>query len=515
MTNVARDKKKSNFVEQTSIPSGATFDFVNNGTNYKITKENMVSEFGTTGSLEQEGASTGTPVLDVDGTTNNIRNIEDGPGVKASVSAENGIKIEHNFTQGSTGAQLISDLTSTQTVFRTLEAGQGINVTEQNGHIQIATSATPATTKTVIINEEADFPTAVAGVITLAEDTQYFITNDISTTSRFVLGSATVVTGSDGTLITLTYTGTDAMFTSVDNSNKIRDMIIDCSSGSFLDISCSVGTNIFQVKNVNITCDEIGTIDNLFVTSFDTVIWRAISDGITFLNNNNIISFFQNLGTILAGTFVDLGVSTFDGFSFSNSQETLPAGTTFISGAANSANVNSGGLATVINTRATGAGTPLSGITSADALWEFSGNNGISDSINSMLGVHGGATLTIAAANTPVIIGSTWTISHESRFSGAANGIFTYTGKGAHVNINATITADLLTATDDCTFYIYKNGIQETNSAIQREFSAGNPGNISMIWQLDLETNDTISIYAENNDTSVNIEIINAIIGIS
>lgn len=517
MSNTSRDIKKSNFTQQTTIPSGATFDFVYNGANYKISYADMVASFGTVGTISQLGLSTATPILNIDGTDNQIRNIEDGPGVKASVSSHGGVKVEHNFTQGTTGAQILKNSTETQPIFRTILQGSGISVAEQNGYIQIALSATPVTTKTIIVNEEADFPAAVSGVITLEANTEYYMTNDITTSSRFVLGSSTVLTGSDGTLITLTYSGTGIMFTSVNNSNKIKDVIVSCTSGTFCAVSCASCQSVFQVVNTRVLCDTIGTIDGIYTASFQNIIWGVVTDGLTFLNNNSIISFFQNIGTLTAGTFVDLGTSTFDGFTFSNSQGELPAGTILISGAADSGNVNSGGFATVINTRATGLGTPLSGITTSDSLWEFFANNGITDSINSLLATNAGNTVTIAALNTPVIIGATWVSSHESRFEGTAGGRFTYTGKGAHVAISATITAELDgTPTDrNCTFYIFKNGTEVTSSGIQRKLVTGSPGNLSLVWQEDLATNDYLEIFVENNESTEDVIINSAILGIS
>ena len=46
--------------------------------------------------------------------------------------------------------------------------------------IQIALSGAPVSTKTVIVTEASDFPTPSAGVITLAADTDYLISNDIA-----------------------------------------------------------------------------------------------------------------------------------------------------------------------------------------------------------------------------------------------------------------------------------------------------------------------------------------------
>ncbi len=86
--------KKSDFVASTSVADTSTFDFVINGENKKITKANLLTALGVTGTISQDGAVTGTPVLDVSGTPNFlIRNLEEGPGIDLSLSPENGITI--------------------------------------------------------------------------------------------------------------------------------------------------------------------------------------------------------------------------------------------------------------------------------------------------------------------------------------------------------------------------------------------------------------------------------------
>ncbi len=511
-----RNIKKSDFIakEATGLVDSDTFDFVQNGTNFKISLAELVKKFGAIGTLVQIGDATGVPVLVVDGTNNQIRNIIGKSGIVASVSASDGIQLDHNFTVDATGVPIMSDATATSPTLRSIRAGTGVSVAAINGAVQIALSATPVSNKTVIVNEMADFPTAATGVITLEADTLYFITNDLTTSDRFVLSADTVVAGSDGTLIELAYTGSGVMFTSLNNSNKLKDIILTASSGTLFSVT-GTGAEVFQINNCRVACDTIGVVDAMFVASFSSILWNVTTDGITFLNNNSVIAFDANVVAIAAGTFVDLGVSTTGGFSFVNSLGTIPSGATFISGAPDSANITAGGLATVLNTRAQGAGTPLAGITPSDALWEFAFNNGIVNSINSLLAHHTGGTVVIAASGTPVKIGATWTFSHESRFTGNADGTFTYVGKGSHVNLVASVTADIPSGVDDLTFYFYKNGIQEANSGVLREFDSGDPGNISMVWQMDLETDDTVSVWVENNDTSVNVIIEHILVSIS
>lgn len=512
------DIKKSQFItkDATGVSSTDTFDFVQDGQNFKITLAELATKLGVTGTLAQLGDATGIPTLKITGAANELRNVIGGPGILASLSVADGIEIKQNFTVDATGVPILINPTFASPTLRSLVAGSGINISASNGSIQFALAATPASTKTVIVNEMTDFPAAVGSVITLDADTAYFVTNDLTTASRFVLQDDTVVMATDGTLISLVYTGTDTMFTSVNASNKIKDIRLTCATGKLLDVS-GAGTEIFQLINLNVdSCDEIGDIDGISVLNIENVVWsNIITTGMLVAGSINIMSIFQNITYLNGGKFIDLGTCTFNGFNYGNSMAVLAAGTYNISGMVSSGNVNTGGLGAVTNNRAWGLGTPIENITTKDALWQFHLNSGAPDSRSSALLSNAGCTVTIAASNTPVIIGATWVAEDLSRFTATAGGRFTYIGSGDTVSITASITADVASGVDDCTFYVYKNGIQEANSGILRELDAGDPGNLSVVWELTLTTGDYVELWAENNDTSVNVVIHKAVLRIS
>ena len=142
MTDRAQGRKKSQFVQQTSVLPGSYLDYVVNGTNYKISYNDFVTNLGVTGSIVQEGSVTGTPVLDVDGSTNNIRNLENGPGITTAVSPENGITISHNFTVNTDGLPVLVNPTADSPTIASIVAGSGISVTAVNSSgIQISSIA--------------------------------------------------------------------------------------------------------------------------------------------------------------------------------------------------------------------------------------------------------------------------------------------------------------------------------------------------------------------------------------
>ena len=168
--------RQSQFEAQTSIIPGSSFGFFYNGYNYKITYANFISGLGVTGTIVQDGAVTGTPVLDVQGTVNNIRNLEAGAGISLDVSAENGIEIAHNFTVDSLGEPLMQDAGDASPTFVSLVGGTGIEVTTSGNTIEIAStdaesyaavSMTGNSTATTIASTAT--PVKVAGTFTLGD----------------------------------------------------------------------------------------------------------------------------------------------------------------------------------------------------------------------------------------------------------------------------------------------------------------------------------------------------------
>jgi hypothetical protein len=137
MAGNAQGRKKSEFVQQNTVLANSYLDYVVNGSNYKISYDNFVANLGVTGSIIQSGAVTGAPVLDVDGSVNKIRTIENGSGVLANVSAENGIQLSHNFVNDATGTPIFLSTTADQPVFASLVAGNGIALTSTDNYVTI------------------------------------------------------------------------------------------------------------------------------------------------------------------------------------------------------------------------------------------------------------------------------------------------------------------------------------------------------------------------------------------
>lgn len=131
-------KKISQFTKQTTFDDADLINIVRNGTNFTVPFSAHVAALGVTGTINIVGG-TGVAVLEQPSSTvNNIRTIENGKGIQAALSPSNGITLNHNFVNGAKGTGIIKDLTSIQTLFRSILAGSGISVSVIGDAISIA-----------------------------------------------------------------------------------------------------------------------------------------------------------------------------------------------------------------------------------------------------------------------------------------------------------------------------------------------------------------------------------------
>lgn len=519
MSNQTKDRKISKFVAQTSLPAGSYLSYISNNTNYKISLADFQASLGVTGTIIQDGAVTGTPILDTSGSVNNIRNLEAGSGIKTSVSPENGATIEHGFTEDTTGVEIVDDLTALSPKFRSFVAGSGINISASNGAIQVALSPIPASTKTVIVNDINDFPAAVAGVITLANDTEYAVRNDITTANRFIVGNNTVISGSNNLVVSLTYTGTGTFFTSTNASWIIRDITISFATGAFLAFTGS-GAQIFQSLSCVLTGATLGTLGDFAGIHFDDTQQVITADGFTFSGTNGVALLEANLSTIDAGTLYDLSTATFAGFSITDAFATLNGTSIFLDGAASSANITTGNVGSIHNSRFFGAGTPLATITVGDKRWVFDLNNGIKDSSKDALmsQVNNATNTVISAVNTPTKLLGAWTEEDAFFFTTDATGKMTYIGeKEVEFNVSMSFTIAPVSGTNKkLAVYAAKNGSVITNSGAPAVVvSATNFQRVSVVWRVSLVENDYIEPYVENRTDAVDVLITDAVMRLS
>lgn len=513
--NRSQGRKKSNFPVQTTILSGAKFDYVVQGTNFSIIDTDFFNALGVTGIIVQDGAVAATPVLDKAGTVNNIRNLENGPGAKASVSPENGITLEHNFAQGTGGAPVLANPTALQPTIQNLLAGTGINVSTVAGGIQIASTSAPVSTNTVIVSQMSDFPTPVGGVITLEANKDYLVVNDLTTSDRFVMSNGTVFRAS--TLTTeFTYSGSEALFTGVDVSSQVLSITIDEPTGDVIDMSDTVFSHQFQMIGCRLkSYNTFGVVDGMQQVRIDgTQIDNQQVDGLIFSNACGLLLFDTQLATVNAGSLIDLGTATFNGISLISPFVNLAGGTFLISGAAASANLNAGGLGSVNNGRNIGAGSYLSGISVDDDQWFFSGNDGVQDTHpDALITMQANATsTTIVTQSVPVLVAGTWAEESASQTTTTAAGRVTYNAiRSARLPLTAALTiAPVSGGSQIMGVSVAIDGVVVANSLRTASASPSSAASITVLWQESVSAGGFVEIFASNESGTVDVLVTSA-----
>jgi hypothetical protein len=191
----------------------------------------------------------------------------------------------------------------------------------------------------------------------------------------------------------------------------------------------------------------------------------------------------------------------------------------FIDGAASSANLNSGGLGSVHNSRFFGTGTPLQTITTADVRWQFEINDDIADtSKDCLMSQIANATATvITVTGTPVKLAGTWTEEDAFFFTTDATGKMTFIGeKDIEVDVAFSFSAAPVSGTNKSTaFYVAKNGTHIPNSKAFNNLSAGNVSRTTLIWRVGLTNGDYIESFVANDTDTINILVTDAVMRLS
>ena len=514
-------EKISEFVVDGAVTDDSLITYVKNGQNFTVTQAEYVTLFGVTGSIVQDGAVTGTPVLDKAGTVNNIRNLEDGPGILTGTSPENGITVEHNFAQDSVGSPTFLNPTASQPTFVSLLAGNGIAVEAIDDHITIAISDIAVATSTVIINEISDFPTAVGGVITLADDTDYFLTNDMTTADRFVMGENCQIRSVGTVITTLTCTNVAAMFTCEDCNIRYRQITLAHPNGPLFAVTSSTGAGIGIVfaDNVVFIGDTFGSV-SCRIFSIATAGLVFTSGGLTLTATTmDVLGINSSTIILLGGTAVDLGTTIFENVALDNLFVTLAAGTTFLDGALASANITAGGNGDVMGCTFTGTGTTLNNISSSDSRWFFSGNNTITDTrTDVLLSMQANATATtIGTQSVPVLVAGTWVVELESQMTGTTAGRGTLDlNHSSKLPLLGSVTVAPVSGGSKLLGVCWAvNGTNVTNSLITANASSGVQTAIAVPWQVVMDPTDYVELWVSNETDTTDILVSSAVLRVN
>lgn len=269
-------RKKSEFIAKSVVEAGSYMDYFVNGTNYRISYDNLIAGLGVTGSIEQDGSVTGTAILDIDGSVNKIRNIENGSGIISAVSVDNGITISHNFTADNVGEPIVKDISLASPTFVSIVGGTGINVASVGDTIEISSEEAEQyaivymqgnSTATTIASTAT--PVKAAGTFTVGDvsggftaDTTGKITDVEAVTHRHVVNALVTVDVASGTNHKISlYIAVNG---SVVNETKMTDTV---SAGLPRSIATFLNSEISDTDYIEIYVRNESTTDSIIVVN--------------------------------------------------------------------------------------------------------------------------------------------------------------------------------------------------------------------------------------------------------
>jgi hypothetical protein len=282
---------------------------LNNGTTGNVGSSGALAHSATTGQTANDHHNELHSVAshnDTTATGTELDTLTDGSNADA-LHVHAGVAIAHSATTGQTANDHHNELHSIASHNDTTATGVELDtLTDGSNADALHVHTIPADT----------LPAAIAGVITLADDTTYTLLGATNIgTDRIVFGSNSALRGYDPQKDIITYTGSGDMLTSNDENFILDKMGISCANGTMIqatniDYTVNPSVDPFQGRNKRLAitqCNLVGGGNGLgsrlgFTEGFSTAnfngnlmtnwdIGYAISNGLSFeaLNNKSVL----------------------------------------------------------------------------------------------------------------------------------------------------------------------------------------------------------------------------------
>jgi len=373
----------------------------------------------------------------------------------------------------------------------------------------------------VFVDTKADFPTASGGVITLGANITYFITNNIDLTGDRLVGSAnTVLIGgsSENCTITSTGLGTGVALFTTEWTTPIRHITFkDVDTALAIDGNTNppvaldwTGVNFLNVPNVGTinTCDNWIYSKGAFLNSkgliFDGTTGTVGVDNSIFVGSGASGNILELASTATITRRFRLIYSSIVAFGATTGIYIDPSATV----------PTEGYILDTINF--SGGSTYTGGVTYTDNKTRFINCKGIDNTaeIGNYYMLNNATSTTIASTGVAYKISGTTTANTiNQKFSHSDNRL-TYTG-GLIRDFQVSATASLTSGNNNVIgLYVAKNGVVIASSEMYATTSSGGRAeSIACQTILDMEENDYIEIWVENesNTTNITVEYLNVI----
>jgi hypothetical protein len=373
----------------------------------------------------------------------------------------------------------------------------------------------------VFVNEKSDFPSASGGVITLGDNITYFISANIDLLGdRLVGGQNTTIIGGSSENCTITSTGLGvgvALFTT-EWTTPIRHITFkDVDTAIAIDGNINppvaldwTGVNFLNIPNVGTinTCDNWIYSKGAFLSS----------KGLVFEGTTGTVGVDNSIfvGSGASGNIIELAstATITRRFRLIYSSVVAFGSTTGIYIDPSATVPTEGYILDTINF--SGGSTYTGGVTYTDNKTRFINCKGIDNTaeIGNYYMLNNATATTIASSGVAYKISGTTTANTiNQKFSHSDNRL-TYTG-GLIRDFQVSATASLTSGNNNVIgLYVAKNGVVISSSEMYATTSSGGRAeSIACQTILDMEENDYIEIWVENDSstTDITVEYLNVI----
>jgi hypothetical protein len=360
----------------------------------------------------------------------------------------------------------------------------------------------------ILVQSVNDFPAPVSGIINLVAGTTYEINGTIVLSSKINLNGCYLI-GSDANNDKLIYTPSSGeLFTGTKGGTVKTLTLAAITTGSKLfNLVMGAAENLIIRDAIIANCKDVGLVKGGYITFFSVINYSGNTNGITYENISNLLidntAWFPNN----SNTFEKI-TGTFDVIEklggFSNSTTALTATALDVTGITT---ITEG--ASLKNTAFLGNGTRITGTFSKKWEVESQGVPTEKDGVaTGTLYISSAAATIISTINTPKKIAGTTTATELQRFTMPANNRLQYDGTKTRVFIiNAVMSVYGTSGTYGYSFYIYKNGAQVSASRQKTKVysSSGDIQVVALVCSVTLAPGDYIEVWAENNDSNIDV----------
>lgn len=232
---------------------------------------------------------------------------------------------------------------------------------------------------TVNVSDLSDLPAPVSGVITLVDSTIYIFTGNVDIgANRLVVGSDNLITGRYAELDSITSTTAGAIITTTNNSFKVKDLRINATSSTGLDLNGTSAENVLFAR-FTLVAGSLGSCNDYSVFDVNQANFVSLGGGITLSGAMFAVSLQGGAFYSESGIGLDLNGLTADIIQISRMYFNNNNSSIGINVAAGGANLNADSIGAISYCSFLDPANSTSGYSPLDVKWsvDFNQNNSI------------------------------------------------------------------------------------------------------------------------------------------